>query len=200
MTQVIPDGPDDDVAFLENKEGRAPVCGRGNGTPKVEQVVEIPLQFFGAAAYACRADDDAHAFGQFEGFQCIPELDALIALDAAADATGARVVGHQHHVTPGKTDERGQGCALAAALFFLYLNDDLLAFPHQIADFEPRLAVISTAGKVLARDFLKWQEPVSLRTEVHESGFEAGLYAGYSALVDVGLGRDPVAVLDIKIV
>ena len=56
------------------------------------------------------------------------QLGAVFALDAAADAAAARVVGHQHHVAAGQADEGGQRRALVAALFLLDLHQQLLAF------------------------------------------------------------------------
>ncbi|MCG3170314.1 MAG: hypothetical protein CALGDGBN_01853 [Pseudomonadales bacterium] len=201
-TQAISDRTDHDVAFLVDQQRRALLVGRGRDRlPQVQQVVEVPLQFLGRTPHAGGADDDAHAVGQVERVQRIAQLGTLLALDAAADAAGARVVRHQHEVASGQADERGQRGTLVAAFFLVHLHQYLGAFADHVADARPALGVVRAAAlEVLARDFLQRQEAVAIGAEFDERGLEAGLDARDAALVDVGLGGDPVTVLDVQIV
>jgi hypothetical protein len=58
----------------------------------------------------------------------LAHLVAVLALDAARHAAGARIVRHEHQEAAGQTDEGGEGGALVAALFLLDLDDEFLAF------------------------------------------------------------------------
>src|SRR5690606_13150707 len=88
--QVVADGADDDVAFLEQKVGGGGGVRLGlDGVPQLQQVVEVPLQLLGGAADAGGAHDGAHAVGDFQLPQGLPQLAALIPLDATGDAAGA---------------------------------------------------------------------------------------------------------------
>ncbi|MCY1531067.1 hypothetical protein D9M68_662780 [compost metagenome] len=149
----------------------------------MQQVVQVPLQLFAGAAEAGGADDQAHVGRSVEAVQRFAQFVALFAFDAAGDAACAGVVRHQHQVTTGEADEGGQGRALVAALFFLDLDDDFLAFAEHFLDVD---AAFGGLLEVLAGDFLQRQEAVALGAEVDEGGFEAGLDASDPALVDVG--------------
>jgi hypothetical protein len=85
------------------------------------------------------------------------QLAAVVALDAAADAAAARVVGHQHHIAAGQRDEGGERRALVAALFLFHLDQQLLAFADHILD--ARLAGATHWLEVLSGDFLKGKKP-----------------------------------------
>ena len=102
------------------------------------------MQFFGVAAHAGGADDQAHLVGQLELVEHFLEVGAVVAFDAARDAAGARVVRHQHEIAAGQRDERGQGGALVAALFLLDLDQQFLAFLEQVADAG---AIVIDAGR-----------------------------------------------------
>jgi hypothetical protein len=58
---------------------------------------------------------------------------AVLALDPARHAAGARIVRHQHQVAAGQADEGGERRALVAALFLLDLDDEFLAFAQEFA-------------------------------------------------------------------
>jgi single-stranded DNA-specific DHH superfamily exonuclease len=122
----------------------------------LQQVVQVPLQFFGVAADAGGAGDDAHALALRAGpwFRAVP---ALFALDAARNATAARVVGHQHQVAAGQRDEGGQGGALVAALFLLDLDDQFLAFAQRFLD--ARLATSTPSLKKAREISLNGRKP-----------------------------------------
>ena len=185
LAQVVADGADDDVGFLINQERRAFLAGGVlDGAPQLQQVVEVPLQFFAGAAQARGAHDQAHVGRCVEAVQSLAQFVALLALDAAGDATGAGVVWHQHQIAAGQADEGGQGSAFVAALFLLDLNDDFLAFLQDFLDVD---AAFGGLGEVFAGDFLERQEAVALGAEVDEGSLEAGFDASNAALVDVGL-------------
>ena len=184
--EVVADGADHQVALLVDQEGAlAALGGAVNGVPQLQQVVQVPLQFGRGAADAGGAGDDAGAFRVFELVHRLFQLGAVFALDAAADATAARVVGHKHHVAAGQADEGRQRRALVAALFLLDLDQQFLAFLDDLVD--ARLAGRHAFGKVLARDFLERQKAVALFTVVHKTGFQRRLDARHHGLVDVAL-------------
>ena len=176
-------------------EGR----GRGvfDGAPQLEQVVEVPLQFFGAAADAGGARDDAHALRQLELVHRLAQFLAVLALDAARDAAATRVVRHQHQIAAGERDEGGERRALVAALFLLDLDDQLLALGQRFLD--GRAADVDAVPKEAARDFLERQEAVAFLAVVDEAGFERGFDAGDDALVDVGLALFATGGLDVDV-
>src|SRR5690606_22560316 len=93
----------------------------------------VPLQLFHRTADAGSADDGAHSFGDLQLIHRIAKLVAVLALDAARDPTGARVVGHQHQEAAGEADVGGQRRTLVAALLLLDLDDDFLPFGEQFA-------------------------------------------------------------------
>ncbi len=60
VTHVVAQGTDKQIAFLVHQErGRTFCSGFFYRSPKLQQIIQIPLQFFRFAAYACGADDDA---------------------------------------------------------------------------------------------------------------------------------------------
>src|SRR5690606_16780277 len=126
--------------------------GGGNSLPQLQQVGEIPLQFFGAATDASGADDNTHAVGYFDRRQRFAQFGALVALDAARDAAGARIVRHQHQVTAGKADKRSECRALVAALLFIYLHDDFSAFLYYVLDLDAAANITGLAVEVYARN------------------------------------------------
>ncbi len=147
VVEVVTDRADHQAGFLVDQEGTLAALGRAvNGAPQLEQVVQVPLQFGGAAADAGGARDDGHAVGVFQLVHVLLELGPVLALDAAAHATAARVVGHQHHVAAGQRDKGGQRRALVAALFLLDLDQQFLAFLDDVVD--ARLARRDAGGEV----------------------------------------------------
>ena len=198
LAQVVADGADDDVGFLVDQErGRAVLGGVLDGGPQLDQVVQVPLQFFAGAAQAGGAHDQAHVGRCVQAVQRFTQFVALFAFDAAGDTTGARVVGHQHQVATGQADEGGQGRTLVAAFFLLDLDDDFLAFAQHVLDVDA--AAFGRLGEVFAGDFLEGQEAMALGAEVDEGGFQAGFDAGNAALVDVGLLLFASSGLDVQV-
>ena len=80
---------------------------------------------------------------------------AVLALDAARDAAGARVVRHQHQEASGQADERGERSALVAALFLLDLDDEFLAFLEQVAD----AGAAAVLARLLSLEIFAWRLP-----------------------------------------
>ena len=133
--EVVADGADHQARFLVDQESAGLLLGGGlDGTPQLQQVVEVPLQLFERAPEAGGAADDAHARRDFEAGDEVAQLVALLALDAARHAAAARVVGHQDQVAAGQADERGERSALVAALVLVDLDDELLALAHHVLD------------------------------------------------------------------
>jgi hypothetical protein len=111
------------------------------------------------------------------------QLVAILALDAARDAAGARAVGHQHEIAAGQADEGGQRRTLGAALFLLDLHQQFLAFAQDFAD----VVAIAAGAEVFLADFLQRQKAVALGAVIDEAGFERRLDARDARLVDVRL-------------
>ena len=185
--QVIPQGADDDVAFLVDQKRRFFLHRSGfDRRPQMQQVFHVPLQLFLRTADAGGAHDQAHAFGDVEAAHHLADFLTVLALDSARDPAGARVVGHQHQVAAGQADKSGQRRALVAAFFLLHLDHDFLALPDRLPDVG---AVVLGGGlgvEVAAVDFLEGEKSVPVGAVVHKRGFQTGLDAGDAALVDVG--------------
>jgi len=113
------------------------------------------LQFFGIAAHAGGADDQAHLIGHLQLIEHFLEVGPVVAFDAARNAAGARVVRHQHEVAAGQRDEGRQRRALVAAFFLLDLDDQLLAFREELA-YAGTIAIAYLRGRaeVVLGDFL----------------------------------------------
>jgi hypothetical protein len=133
--EVVADGADDQAGFLVDQEGAAlGLGGAVDGGPQLQQVVEVPLQFFGPrpmpAVRAIRLMPLRHV----QLVHDVAQFGAVVALDAARDAAAARVVRHQHQVAAGQRDEGGQRRALVAALVLVDLDDEFLAFAEGVLD------------------------------------------------------------------
>ncbi|EWS65817.1 hypothetical protein Y695_00927 [Hydrogenophaga sp. T4] len=184
--EVVADGTDHQAGFLVDQVGAlAALGGAVDGGPQFQQVVQVPLQFGRFTADTGGARDDAHAVGVFELVERLLELLAVFALDAAAHATAARVVGHQHHVAASQADEGREGCALVAALFLFDLDQQLLAFADHVVD--AGLVDRHARSEILARNFLERQEAVAVFAVVDEAGFKRRLDARDDGLVDIAL-------------
>ena len=159
--------------------------GLGDRLPELEEVVQVPLQLFGAAADPGRAGDHGHARRALEAFHRGAQFLTLFAFDAARDAAAARIVRHEDEIAAGEADEGRERSALVAALFLFDLNDDFLAFFDGFADRAG--AHVDAFLEVGAGDFLEGEEAVALFAVVDEARFKARFDAGDDALVDVGL-------------
>src|SRR5471032_2886533 len=198
LAQVVADGADDHVAFLIDQERRGAIQrGFFDGGPQLQQVVEVPLHFFAAAAKAGGANDQAHVGWRDQTVQRFTQFVAFFAFDTTGDTAGTRVVRHQHQVTTGQADEGGQGGALVATFFFFDLNDDFLAFAQDVLDVD---AAFRCFLEVFAGDFFEWQEAVALGAEIDKGSLKAWFDASNPAFIDVGLLLLACTGLDVQII
>ncbi len=196
--EVIADGANDQARFLVNQERtRRAVGGALDGAPQLQQVVEVPLQLFERPADACGARDHTHAGRDLELGDQVAQLVAVLALDAAADATAARVVGHQHQIATCQTDVGGERRTLVAALVLVDLNDQLKAFLDPVRG--PALNRLGVAGKTTLGDLFKRQKTVAIGAVIDEHRFETRLDAGDPCLVDVGFALLAASGFDVEV-
>ena len=196
---VVTQGADDQARFLVDQERRRfGQRGLGDRLPDLQQVVQVPLKFFGVAADAGGADDHPHVVGDGQRVHGLLQLGPVLALDPARDAAGGGGVGHQHHVAAGQRDERGQGGALVAALLLVHLHHHFLAFAQEF--LQAGLVVVDPGLVVVAGNFLQREEAVAIGAVFDERGFERGLQPGDLALVDVGLLLFLRRLLDVDVV
>ena len=84
VVEVVADGANHERGFLVNQVSTLAAFGCAiNRAPQFEQVVQVPLQLWRAAANAGGARDDAHAVGVFELVERFLEIGAVLAFDAA---------------------------------------------------------------------------------------------------------------------
>ena len=186
VREIIAQAACDRVAFLEYEERRGAALVRlADGVPRGLEIVEIPLQLFGRAADAGRADDGSHAFGNDQPVHGFAHLIAIFAFDAPRHAARAWIVRHQHQEAPRQADEGGQRRALVAALLLLHLNDELLALLQEILDVEPS-ARRRLGAEIFLGHLLEREEAVTLGPVFDERRFETRLYAGDPAFIDIG--------------
>ncbi len=184
VVEVITNGTNHQAGLLVNQEGPFAALGRAvDGGPKLQEVVQVPLQFGGAAANACGSGDDGHAIGVFQLVHGLFEFGPVFALDAARNAAATGVVGHQDHITTGQADEGREGSALVATFFFFDLDQQFLAFFDHV--FDGGLAGRNAGRKVHARDFFERQKAVALFAVIHKTGFQAGLNPGHDGFVNI---------------
>ena len=198
--QVITNRADDHVAFLVDQErGLAFAGGLFDCLPELQQIIEVPLQFFGVLAHTSGTYDQAHSLGDLEYAHRFAQFGTILALDATRYAARTRIVRHQHEVAAGQRQESGQCGPFVAALLFLDLDDDFLAFLQQLVDiafacFE-RIVVEVQAGDLFHR-----QEAVPVGAVIDKGGLEAGFHAGDATLVDVGFFHLPAGRFDIEVI
>ena len=145
--EVVPDCPDNDFAFLVDKErGGFFLGGCLDGIPEHIQVVQVPLQFFSAFAYAGGAQYQAHALGNFQGAHRLTGIAAIVALNLPGNAPCPGIIRHKHQVASGKTDKGGQRSPLVAAFFLLNLYDVFLPYLQGILDAYTPAVIITVLG------------------------------------------------------
>ena len=156
FTEVVTQCADNHIAFLINQEGGiAFLRCLFDRTPHLHLVIHIPLQLFCGASHTGGAHNQAHALGNFQAIHGFTDFFTVIAFDAARHATGAWVIRHQHQIAPSQREEGGQGSALVATLFLVYLNNNLLAFLDRAANIRPTGGIAGFFGKVAAGNFFK---------------------------------------------
>ena len=171
--------------MIDEERGDSILGRRSNLLPGATQIVQVPLQFLAGSAHTRGAHDRAHAVGDLQIVHRFAQLVAILTLDAARDAAGARIVRHQYQESARKTDEGRKGGALVAALFLFHLNDQFLPFLEQFLDVHPA-AGLSVVAEIFAGDFLQRQKAVALSAEIDERGFEARLDPRDATFIDVG--------------
>ncbi len=182
--EVVADGANDQGSFKIDQEGAGLLLGGTfDGAPQLQQVVQVPLQFFCLAADGGRAGDQAHPVRDLQLVHGFAQFGTLVAIDAARDTAATRIVRHEHQVAAGQRDVGGQGGALVATLVLVDLNDQFLTFLEGLVDLG--LAWLNARLEVAAGDFLERQETVSFRAVVDEAGFERRFDAGDDTLVNV---------------
>ena len=127
----------------------------------------------------------------------VAQFLAVLALDAARNATATGVVGHQDQVAAGQRDERGQGGALVAALFLFNLDDQFLAFAQGVLDAGG--ADVDAFLEEAAGHFLEGKKAVAVFAVVDEAGFEAGFDPGDDTFVDVAFALFAAGSLDVEV-
>jgi len=182
--EVIPDGPDHQTAFQIDEEG-AGLLGSSAfyGAPQLQQVVQVPLQLFRAAADGGGTGDQAHALGGFQLIHDVPQFGPFVPFHATGNAAAPGIVGHQHQVTASQGNEGGKGCALIATFIFFNLNNDFLAFLQGFLD--GGLAGFHAGLEVGAGNFLEREKTVSFLAVIDKSGLETRFDAGNDTLVNI---------------
>ena len=182
--EVIANGADHQATFEVDQEGAVLLLGGAfDGPPQLQQIVQIPLQFFSLSADGCSAGDQAHAAGNFQLIHDLAQFGALVTVDTAGNTATTRVVRHQNEVTAGQGNVGGQGGALVATFVLVYLNDQFLTFFQGVLD--TGFARFDAGLEIGAGNFLEGQETVAVGTVVDEAGFERRFDAGNDPLVDV---------------
>src|SRR5690606_34567931 len=127
--------PDDQAGLKVDQDRRGVFTGGAiDGAPELQQIGQVPLQLFYAAANTGGAGDDAHDSRFVELIHCVAQLLAVFTFDTARYAASARVIGHEDQIAASQRDKRGQGRAFVAALFFFDLDDKFLAFAEGVLD------------------------------------------------------------------
>ena len=188
LAQAVPYRAHHEVVLLvDQRRGATFIAGALDRLPELQQVVNVPLQFFVASTDAGGAYDHAHSVGNLELAQRFAQRIAVVALDAAGNAAGPRVVGHEHHVTPGKAEKRSQRGTLGPAFLLVDLDEEFLSLANQVRDFGPAgsTVIIGFARLDIASgNLLQWQESVAVGPEFNKRRFEARLDPGHSCAID----------------
>ena len=156
LAEIVTDCADNDVAFLVDEKRSRPLVHRClDRAPQLEQVVEIPLQFFLRLSDSRRTHDKPHTYRNFEGAQRLAQLCSILALDASRDPARPWIVGHEDEITSGKAWKSGKRGSLLAALLLLHLHEKLQPFRKSILDGHGLTGIGLLLGVVLACDLLE---------------------------------------------
>ena len=156
-TEMIPYGPDDQVAFLVDQErALGGLGGLFDGLPQLFQEIEVPLQFLRAAPDSGRPGNQGMIGRHLQTLQRVPQIRAIITRYPAGYPAALRIVRHQDEEAACQADERGQGRALGSAFILVDLDYHFLSFLDHLFDTDAadwRASVI--VSKVLPVDFLQ---------------------------------------------
>ena len=164
----------------------------------MNQVVEIRLQFFARTTNARSANDDAHLVWYAHALHCFTQLSALIAFNATRDSACTCIIWHQYKIAASQAHLSRQGCAFVAALFFVNLNDDFLAFFQNLFDIDATGARIF--AEIFSGDLFEGEEAMAFGAKIHKRGFEARLDTGDLTLVDVRFLLLATTRLNVKVI
>ena len=196
--EIVANRPYDQAAFLVDQErALLAACGAFDRRPQLQQIVQVPLQFFLASADRRCARNQAHPGRDLKLIHHLAQFGALVALDTTGDTASTRVVGHQHQIAACQGDVGRERCALVAALVFFDLDDEFLT--HLEPVLRPGLALSVATGEVAAGNLLERKKSVTLRAVIDEGGFEAGFKAGDHRLVYVALAFFLGGRFDVKV-
>ena len=180
---IIANGANHQTTFLQDQERSALRARRAfNRAPQLQQISQIPLQFFVVATNTCGARNQAHAARDFQLSQQILEFLTFFTFDTARHATTTRIVRHQHQITTGQADISGQGRALIAAFVFFHLNDDFHALTQHVLN--PRTTTFK-ALEIRSGNFLEWQKAMAIGAVIDKARFQGRLDTGNQTLIDV---------------
>src|SRR4029077_16860167 len=126
----------DQGAFLVNELWRGGFERQvAHGLPQPQQIFEVALDLGLGAPRSRRAQDHAHALGDFEVGRGLLEAGAVFRVgDLAADAAAAGGVGHQDRIAPGERQVGRQRRALGAAFLLDHLHQHDLAALDDLLD------------------------------------------------------------------
>src|SRR5450830_1017055 len=97
--EVIADSANDKTAFLIDQERAALHGGCAfNCGPELQQVIQVPLQFFKVAANTSGTGNDAHAVRYFKLCHDIAQLVAVFTFDTTRNTATTRVIRHQDEI------------------------------------------------------------------------------------------------------
>ena len=168
-----------------------------DGFPKLQEVVQVPLQFVLRATDTGRTSDDGHTGRQAQTIHRFAQFLTLFTFDTTGNTAATGIVGHQNEVTTGQRDKGRERCTLVAAFFLFHLNDEFLTFDQGFTDIGR--TNVDAFLEVLTRDFLKGQETVAFFTVVHEASFQTRFNTRDDALVDIRLALFTAGRFDIDI-
>ncbi|CAH0318463.1 hypothetical protein SRABI106_04275 [Rahnella aquatilis] len=157
--QIITKRTNDNVAFLMDQEWRrAAFSGFLDRIPMLKTESQVPLQSFCGFTDTGSTHNQAHAIRQLQGRQGFFQFSTVIAFNTAGNTPCAWIVWHQYQITTGQTDKRRQCCAFISTLFFIYLNNDFLAFAQHIFDVRAAMGRI-IAWEIFAGNFFQRRKP-----------------------------------------
>ena len=100
LMKVIANSSYYQTTFLVNQEGTTLILGGiFNGTPQLQQIIEIPLQLFFATANSGGAGDYTHARRDIQLRHHITQFRAVFTLNAPGNTSATWIIGHQNQMT-----------------------------------------------------------------------------------------------------
>jgi hypothetical protein len=186
------------TAFLVYQESAALTFGGVfNRAPKLEQIVQIPLQLFFATADASSPSDNTHAWGDIQFRHYIAQFSTVFSLYSPGYPSTPGVVRHKDEITAGEGDIGGKSRPLRTTLILVHLNNKLLALMKRILNAGSR--GVRGFLEVRAGYFLERKKAMPFTAILDKRSFEARLKTGDDSLVDITLALFLGSRLDVKI-